>query len=316
MVLVDWKKNTSELVREYNGVIIENHPLADLNTFGTGGPARLFASVTDSRQLSELVQSAISRDIPVFMLGGGSNLLISDEGFDGLIIKNDIKGMVIEGTSIVCGAGESLQDLIDYASLNGLAGLEFAAGIYGSVGGAIFGNAGAYGAEMKDILEWAELVDHRGQLRIERKDYFRFEYRSSYLKKTREYITRAGFCLKAGNPQEIAARVKDILAVRREKLPSDKPSAGCFFKNIPDSSQPFGKLAAGKLLEEIGAKQARYGQAAVFEKHANILINDGRATSSEIRKLSQMLKQKVKEKFGIELKEEITLLGNFKEENL
>ena len=301
---------------KFDNLLKQNHPLAKFNTFGTGGRARLFAEVTTPQELADLVKEASGLDVPIFMLGGGSNVLISDNGYEGLIIRNAIKGMNVEGASVICGAGEDLQALIDFATEMSLTGLEFAAGIWGTVGGAIYGNAGAYGSEICNVLEWAEVVDRQGDMRIEQAGYFDFVYRGSKLKKTHEFVTRAKFALQPGKKEAIKSRVEEILAIRNEKLPLTKPSAGCFFKNIPDPSQEFGKLSAGKLLEQVGAKETQYGQAAVFERHANILINSGSATSSDIRRLSQILKRKVKEKFGIELQEEIILLGEFEEEEV
>lgn len=304
------------LMNQFPDLIQENRPLSDLNTFGTGGSARLFADVTTTEELAKVTAAASKLGVPIFMLGGGSNILVSDRGFDGLIIKNSILGKTVEDNSIICGAGENLQDLIDFATASSLSGLEFASGIWGTVGGAIYGNAGAYGAEIKDILEWAELVDRKGNIRIEKNRELGFEYRHSILKKSGEFVARAKFSLKSGQKDAISDRVKEIIAIREEKLPLSKPSAGCFFKNIPDKSQEYGKLSAGKLLDQIGAKEMHCGEAAVFEKHANILINNGSATSSEIRELSRQLKKRVKEKFNIELQEEIILLGEFEEEKV
>ncbi len=313
---MDIEKAVMELQTKFDNLLKENHPLAGFNTFGTGGNARLFGEVTSPEELSELVAEAARLKIPFFMLGGGSNVLISDSGFEGLIIKNSIRGMKVNGNSVTCGAGEDLQALIDFATESSLTGLEFAAGIWGTVGGAIYGNAGAYGSEICNVLKWAEVVDRQGNMRIEKADYFDFYYRGSKLKETHEFVTRANFALEPGKKGAIKGRVDEILAIRKEKLPLTKPSAGCFFKNIPDPTQEFGKLSAGKLLEQIGAKALKYGHAGVFERHANILINDGSATSSEIRRLSQILKKKVKEKFGIELTEEVILIGNFEEEEI
>lgn len=312
----DLEKAVMELQAKFEKLLKENHPLSGFNTFGTGGRARLFGEVTSPMELGELVREAAKLDIPFFMLGGGSNVLISDNGFEGLIIKNSIRGLEVEDNTLTCGAGEDLQSLIDFATENGLSGLEFAAGIWGTVGGAIYGNAGAYGSEICNVLDWAEVVDRQGNMRIEKAGYFDFVYRGSKLKETHEFITRANFALSPGKKDAIKSRVNEILAIRKEKLPLTKPSAGCFFKNIPDTTREYGKLSAGRLLEQIGAKAMHFGHASVFDRHANILINDGSATSSEIRRLSQMLKKKVKEKFGIELKEEVILIGEFEEDEI
>jgi UDP-N-acetylmuramate dehydrogenase len=250
------------------------------------------------------------------MLGGGSNVLVSDSGYDGLIIKNVIMGRQVDGTCLICGAGELLQDIINYSAENNLSGLEFASGIWGTIGGAIFGNAGAYGSEVGALIESAQLVDKQGNVKNVDNEYLAFTYRTSKLKKSGEYITTARLALKSGKRDEILGKIKEILDLRKTKLPLDEKSAGCFFKNIIDERQKFGKLPAGQLLEEIGAKEAYYGGARVFAKHANIIINDGTAQSKDIKRLADILKRRVKEKFGIELNEEVTLIGNFEEERL
>nr|MBN2277117.1 UDP-N-acetylmuramate dehydrogenase [candidate division Zixibacteria bacterium] len=299
------------LIGEFGEKIIPDHPLAEYNTMGTGGAARLFMEVDSAEELSRLVAMAARLKIPFFMLGGGSNLLVSDAGYKGLIIKNSIMDLDCDGEQVHSGSGEELQALINFATEKSLTGLEFATGIWGTVGGAIFGNAGAYGDEVGNLLVEAELVDRQGNIRTEKAAYFDFSYRWSKLKNTMEFVTGARFALKKGEKVKIMRRVDEIMAMRAAKLPIGLHSAGCFFKNIPDKTRKFGKLSAGQLLDEIGAKQLRCGDARVFENHANILINDGSAKSDDIKKLSQIMKSKVREKFGIELQEEIIFLGEF-----
>jgi UDP-N-acetylmuramate dehydrogenase len=201
--------------------------------------------------------------------------------------------------------------VVDFASECSLTDLEFAAGIWGTVGGAVYGNAGAFGSQVGSVLKYAELVDMDGNIRAETRDYFRFAYRHSILKETGEIVTEACFELKDGEQSEIKSRVDDIRQLRSHKHPLTPCSAGCFFKNVEDSSRPGGKLAAGKLLDDIGAKKISIGDAGVFEKHANILVNNGKAKSKDIRQLADILKEKVRQKFDIELQEEIICLGDF-----
>ncbi|MEW5924451.1 MAG: UDP-N-acetylmuramate dehydrogenase [Candidatus Zixiibacteriota bacterium] len=312
----DFEGTTALLKEHFGDRIVTERPLADLNTFGTGGNARLFIEISSGDELSRLMKIVSRLEVPVFMLGGGSNVLVSDSGYDGLIIKNSISGLERIDNQIICGAGEELQKLVDFATRNGLSGLEFATGIWGTIGGAIYGNAGAYGGEVGNVLVSAEVVDRKGYIREEKADYFEFAYRWSKLKKTAEFVTRAKIALKECNNEEIKGRVDEIMAMRRAKLPIGLHSAGCFFKNIPDKTQKFGKLSAGKLLEEVGVKKMRCGDARVFENHANILINNGSAHSDDIKKLADLMKSKVRQKFGIELQEEVILLGNFEEERL
>jgi UDP-N-acetylmuramate dehydrogenase len=310
-------ESAGNILRERLGSkVFLDYPLADLTSFGTGGKAKIFIEVSSTDELAEVVQLSHELKIPVFMLGGGSNVLVSDSGYDGLIIKNVIMGRQVDGTCLICGAGELLQDIINYSAENNLSGLEFASGIWGTIGGAIFGNAGAYGSEVGALIESAQLVDKQGNVKNVDNEYLAFTYRTSKLKKSGEYITTARLALKSGKRDEILGKIKEILDLRKTKLPLDEKSAGCFFKNIIDERQKFGKLPAGQLLEEIGAKEAYYGGARVFAKHANIIINDGTAQSKDIKRLADILKRRVKEKFGIELNEEVTLIGNFEEERL
>jgi len=307
----DFGNSLAALKSEFGDRIIPDKSLCNLNTFGTGGHARLFMEVERTEELANLVRISAGLRIPIFMLGGGSNVLVSDSGYDGLVIKNSIKGMELSGRQITCGAGERLGDLIEFAADNDLSGLEFATGIWGTVGGAICGNAGAYGKEMGAVLESAELVDRQGNIRTELAQYFNYSYRWSRLKETGEFATRAKFALEMGNKEAILGKMDEIMAIRREKFPENLQTAGCFFKNVPDNSCEYGKLAAGKLLEEVGAKDLRCGSAAVYQKHANIVINEGCASSADIKRLADLMKLKVKERFGIDLREEVVLLGRF-----
>jgi UDP-N-acetylmuramate dehydrogenase len=309
--------SAANILREqFGGKILLDYPLANLTSFGTGGKARIFVDVSTVDELSRIAESSCELEIPIFMLGGGSNLLVSDSGYNGLIIKNSIMGKQIDGTDIVCGAGELLQDIINFSAENNLAGLEFATGIWGTIGGAIYGNAGAYGSEIGTLVKSAQVVNRQGNIKYIESDYLRFGYRTSKLKESEEFVANARLALKSGTKEVILGRIREIMDLRKTKLPLDEKSAGCFFKNIIDERQKFGKLPAGQLLEEIGAKDAHYGGARVFAKHANIIINDGTAQSKDIKRLADILKRRVKEKFGILLKEEVTLLGDFEEDRL
>lgn len=288
--------------------------LSQFTSFKTGGPARYFITISTAEELSNSLKQAKAFQIPYFLIGGGSNLLISDSGYDGLIIKLAVQGLkLLDPVTIHCGAGEDLMALVNYSADNGLAGLEFSSGIWGTVGGAIYGNAGAYGGEIKDVLTGITLVDREGKIKQVTPEYCRFSYRDSYLKVTQEVVVDATIRLQADDKQEIRKRIDGIIAIRKTKHPDDG-SAGSFFKNIPDPTQPYGKLPAGKLLEEIGSKMMSVGGAKVYEKHANIIINGGNATSQDIRDLADMMKKKVFERFGIMLEEEVMQLGQFRTE--
>jgi UDP-N-acetylmuramate dehydrogenase len=301
----------SKLIEAFGTELEFSRELAPLTSFETGGPARYFLVARSVDNVVRAIRSAGALAIPVFVMGGGSNLLVSDDGFDGLVIKLEIKGLrLVDEHSVEVGGGEHLIDLVNFASENSLSGLEFAAGIWGSVGGAIYGNAGAFGGEVGQVLEKAVLVDGKGGVRTESATYFQFGYRHSHLKETREIVASATFRLTPGEKPEIEKRVNEILAQRAERHP-DRRTAGCFFRNIPDPTQEHGKMPAGRLLEEVGARELCVGGARVYDKHANIIVNTGRATSKDIRQLADMLKKRVLDRFGIELQEEVQQLGSF-----
>lgn len=306
------KLKTDKLSEIFGNSLEFNKELAQFSSYKTGGKAALFISVTTLEALSTALKKTLDMNIPYITLGGGTNILISDLGYDGLIIKVDIKGMeILENSKIICGAGEDLEALINFSAQNSLTGFEFAAGIVGSVGGAIYGNAGAYGGEIGNIVKSVTVIDKSGKIKIISRSESEFEYRDSIFKKTGDIIGQITFQLEKGEKDRIQSKIDEILSVRHEKLPYDQCSAGCFFKNIPDETQPHGKLAAGKLLEEIGAKNMKYGGAEISEKHANIIINTGNATSDDIFSLAEKLKMKVQEKFGILLEEEVVKIGKF-----
>ncbi len=300
-----------EVIRAFGPNVEFEKQLAPFTSYRTGGPAKYYLLAESADAISKAIKTAIALKLPYFVVGGGSNLLISDSGYDGLIIKVAVKGLEINGDGeIDCGAGESLQALVDFATENSLTGLEFAAGIWGSVGGAIYGNAGAYGGEIKDVLTHLTLIDQEGNVKEVSPDYCRFAYRDSYLKVTHEVAVRAQFRLQKGEQGKIRAKVNEIIATRSARHPLDG-TCGCFFKNIPDPKEKFGKLPAGRLLEQVGAIGMTYGGAAVFEKHANMIVNTGNATSQDIRSLADILKQKVFDRFHILLEEEVIQLGDF-----
>ncbi len=307
-------KNLSQqgLIEAFGEKLQFNKNLTPFTGFKTGGEAALFINAETEIDCATALKAANNMNIPYFLIGGGTNILISDSGFDGLILKIDIKGLAqTDDTVILCGAGEDLENLVEFSAENSLTGLEFAAGIVGSVGGAIYGNAGAYGGEIGSVIDSFTVINSDGVLKEFVAKDGEFSYRDSILKKTKDIVVNARFRLKKGDKLAIRAKIDDILKTRHEKLPYDECSAGCFFKNIVDETQPHGKLAAGKLLDEIGAKGMSFGGAKVSDKHANIIINTGQATSQDIKNLADKLKKKVMQKFGIILEEEVIHIGNF-----
>lgn len=203
--------------------------MAPLTSYQTGGRARYFYSAHSAEEITRAVRSAQRLDIPYFVLGGGTNLLVSDDGFDGVVIKVDVPGIALHNADgIRCGAGEQLMALVDFATANSLSGLEFAAGIWGTVGGAIYGNAGAFGGEIGSKVSELVLADSSGNIKKVGRDYCHFAYRDSYLKTSREVVVEIFLKLQPAKRELIAGKVKEILASRDGKHPNDGMSAGCF----------------------------------------------------------------------------------------
>jgi UDP-N-acetylmuramate dehydrogenase len=279
--------------------------LAPYTTFRIGGKADLFFLAEKPEELIFAVRTARKLSLPFFVLGGGSNVLISDSGFKGLVIKNECRQVWIEEKKVTCQSGALLTDLVELTCQRSLSGLEFAAGIPGTVGGAVRGNAGAFGESIGGILENAVVLGPKGEIKEGNKDFFQFGYRQSRLKQSGEILLSATFRLKEQKSEEIAKRVQGNLRKREECLPWREKSAGCFFKNIVQSET---KISAGLLLDRMGAKGMREGGAEVSTKHANFLINSGNARADDIVRLARKLKSKVKEKYDIDLEEEVVYI--------
>jgi UDP-N-acetylmuramate dehydrogenase len=284
-------------------------PLAGYTTLGIGGPAELLVEVNTLEELTEIVGAAHQAAVHVTILGEGSNLLIDDEGLDGLVVINRCCRIWAEQNTVLAEAGARLHELVDFAIDHGLGGLEKMAGIPGTVGGAVIGNAGAYGQAISSVLAGAMLLNERGDVFAQHAESLEFGYRTSRLKSSSDIVLRATFRLTPGSVEHLREEADRVMAQRAAKLPADDRTAGSYFKNIADPSVVYGKLPAGKLLEEAGAKSLRVGQAAVSEKHANVIVNLGGATADDVRRLAEKMKSAVREKFGIELEEEVRYLG-------
>lgn len=285
--------------------------LARYTTFRIGGAADGFIAVKSENELRKAVLYLKEKNVRGFVIGDGSNLLINDAGYRGIIIRNSLKGVrIIDGTKIVIKAGETLEKLVITSKLNGLSGCEFAAGIPGTVGGAVYGNAGAYGKSMSDILVSAKIMDYEGNVKIVDKDYFRFDYRWSGLKEKPEIVIEAVFQFEAKDKSEIDKRIKEILNEREGKHPSYPwMCAGSYFKNLPPETEGGRKVAAGLILDKCGARGMTYRGAKVYECHANFVMNGGRAKCSDVIELARQLKSMAKDKFNVKLEEEVMYLG-------
>lgn len=283
--------------------------LRDFSNFRIGGPADYFFEAASAGDLKAATLAARKHSIPCYVIGGGFNLLFDDAGFRGLIIRNSVKGISLaaSGPVLTAFSGTSLDDMVAFATACGLSGFEFLAGIPGTVGGAVFGNAGAFGRSIGEYLEDALLLDREGREFRAQREYFSFGYRHSGLKKKHDIILSLQFRLEARDKDEIKARIEENLAARAQKHPPKETAyAGSYFKNPvrPDGT----KVAAGYLLEQIGARDLRVGGAAVYPGHSNFLINRGNAAARDVLALAGKLKARVKERFGIELEEEVIFL--------
>jgi UDP-N-acetylmuramate dehydrogenase len=288
---------------------IRNVPLREYSNFRIGGPADYFFEAGSRDELRAGLQAARECGLSAYVIGGGFNLLFADAGFRGLILRNTARGLSLDpaGPRIRAESGTVLSDLVRFAAESGLEGLEFLAGIPGSVGGAVTGNAGAFGRCTGDFLGEALLLGPENAERRVPSGDLGFSYRHSRLKSGRETVLEAAFDLKPGLPAAIRSKINEHLALRAEKHPPrDMAYAGSYFKNpvLPDGT----RKPAGQLLEQVGAKEARVGEAAVYSGHANFLYNAGNATARDVLALAALLKKRVKEAFGIDLEEEVVAL--------
>ena len=312
--------------------IEKNVILAPLTTFKIGGPAKFFCKINQKEELREAFDFAQKNNLELFILGGGSNILISDNGFGGLVIRLQNSAYEFSNNRVFCDAGVNLSKIVSQAFKNNLSGMEWAVGIPGTVGGAIRGNAGAYGGSMADVLESVDVIEIKKEQKkfpenFSLKKYFlsdcKFGYRDSIFKKNRNLIIwSCVFELQTGGKNEIEKKMKDIAEKRTNKLPAGF-SAGSFFQNPVVKNEKLiakferysgtkcqgGKIPAGWLIEEVGLRGKKIGGAKVSEKHANFVINLGKAKAEDVIVLSSLIKQKVRVSLGVQLKEEVQYIG-------
>lgn len=283
--------------------------LRDYSNFKIGGKADYFFEATSIAELVKSILLAREHSFPYFIIGGGYNLLFDDDGFRGLIIKNSVKGIkqMGEKAEIEALAGTRLGDLIQFSIDKGLSGFEFLAGIPGTVGGAVYSNAGAFGNSIGKFLKDAEILSKEGNRVKVKRDYFEFRYRHSVLSKKYDVFLRAVFELHQGEKEQIKARIEENLEKRKSNHPpEDVACAGSYFKNpvLPEGR----RVPAAYFLDEVGAKDMRVGGAAVYGGHANFIINREKASAQDVLRLAQELKGRVRERFGVELEEEVIFL--------
>jgi len=285
----------------FRGKVSLNHALAPYTSMKVGGPADYFLEPTDRADLIELVRLLQQNGFPFMMIGRGSNMIIHDEGIRGAVINLEpgLSGVVLENTLVMAEAGARLTKLVDFCIQNGLGGLEWAAGIPASVGGAIVMNAGAHGGEMKNSLADIDVLRSGSVSRI-RKEDAGFSYRTSSL--GRDVVLSARFRLAEADKQEILKRKSELIARRNATQPLNLPNSGSMFKN------PSGTFAA-KLIEQAGLKGKRIGGAQISEKHANFMVNLGDARAQDVVRLIDLARRTVYQNAGILLELEVKLVG-------
>ncbi|MDR3091185.1 MAG: UDP-N-acetylmuramate dehydrogenase [Clostridiales bacterium] len=285
-----------------------NEPASKHTSFKTGGNIAAVFLPRGAEDIKAAVDIAEDCGFPWYVSGYGSNLLISDAGFGGLLIKiaQNIGNMTVNENKgeIVTGAGQALPRLSRLARDNGLSGLEFACGIPGSVGGAVFMNAGACGGEIKDVVLEARVLQKDGKIEVLRTSALGFGYRRSILSESGGLVLAARFALKKADKDDISRRMEDFSKKREETQPMDKPSAGSAFKRAGDTP-------AAMLIDKAGLKGLRFGGAAVSEKHAGFIVNDSNASAADIYALMAEVKKRVADRFGVELEPEVRFLGKF-----
>jgi UDP-N-acetylmuramate dehydrogenase len=279
--------------------------LADLTSFQIGGPADLFVTVESEAELMAAMAAAHRHEIPAMCLGAGTNLLVSDRGVRGLVLKlGECFGrMMIDATNVTVGAAMQFGAMVEAVVDRGLAGLEFGEGIPGTVGGGLVMNAGAFGGEMARVVTLVHGVTAEGVARALTRDEVNFAYRRTDLPH-RFVITRVDFQLAHGDRDDLRARVTDLRSKRASRQPRGLPNAGSVFKNPPGNF-------AGRLLESAGLKGTRMGGAAFSGQHANFIVNLGGARAAEVRALIELARSRVMESTGVTLEPEVRLIGEW-----
>ncbi len=300
------KRETIEAIERIlpAGQIFRQEPMKLHTTFRVGGNAALFLEIRSAEQLRELIACFHESGVKYFVVGNGSNLLVSDEGYDGVIlhIAGGMKELRAEGRIITAQAGALLSQVAAAALEHSLAGLEFASGIPGSVGGGVIMNAGAYGGEMSQVVSRVKGISADGKEVAFTKEELEFGYRMSLLKREHIIVTEVEFQLESGVREEIRVKMADFTARRKSRQPLEYPSAGSTFK------RPEGYFA-GKLIMDAGFRGYSVGGAQVSEKHCGFIINKGNATAADIRQLMKEIQERVKEQTGVELEPEVVLLA-------
>lgn len=283
-------------------MIKKNQILAPHTTFNIGGPADWFCEAEEEEEVLKAIKFAQEKNLPYFILGQGSNILVSDKGVRGMVIKMKNEKLKIKNCKIRGGAGLSLNKLLNIAKENSLSGLEFMAGIPGSLGGAVVGNAGAWQQNMGDKVERVKVLNEKGQFKWLNQVDCRFAYRQSRFKNSREVVLEVEINLNKDNKEKIKKEM--VTNLKKRSHQPQEPSAGSVFINPKPQ-------AAADLIEKCGLKGKKIGQAQISEKHANFIVNLGKAKAQDVLSLINLARETVKKKFDLDLALEINLIGEF-----
>lgn len=312
-----------ELEQMIGTKVVEAEPLKNHTTFRVGGPAKYYVEVNDKVQLFKALQAAQALKLPFFILGGGSNVLVADKGFDGLVIHPVHSAPTFKANRVTVFAGSVLAQVIRAAAQQNLGGLDFAANIPGTVGGGVRGNCGAYGKGVGDFVKQVEVIcldDNEVSLKVLDKEACEFSYRESIFKKKPNWVI-AEIVLELeplADPQTALSKMEAEWQARQANQPLDMPSAGCTFKNVVFDEkvhekytgwQANGKLAAAKFIDEADLKGIKIGGAMISDKHANFIVNFNNATADDILQLISLVKTRLRNNFGLQFDEEIQYVG-------
>ena len=300
------KEKLKQKLLEIKNLKVElDQPLSEYTTFKVGGPTDILVVPTTISSLQEAVPLITDSEWPVFILGAGSNIIVSDEGFNGIVIwMKELNDIQIDGNKLIAHTGVKLKKIARQALKAELSGLEFASGIPGSLGGAIYMNAGAYGGEIKDVISSVTCLNYQGETINLTKEELNLGYRQSIIQEKKLIAIKSEFKLQSGNYETIKNKIKELETKRWNKQPMDMPSAGSIFKR-PENHY------AGALIDEAGLKGTRIGDAQVSTKHAGFIVNLGSATAQDIKKLVEHIQQEVYNYSGIKLETEPKFIGDF-----
>ncbi len=283
---------------------VRGEPMSKHTSLRVGGPADVFVRVASESDLRGAVAVARQHEVPILILGGGTNLLVADKGIRGVVIENAWSEASVDGAVVTAASGTPTAHVAAVAARNGILGLEWMATVPGTVGGAVHGNAGAFGTETADVLVDAELMDLNGDSWVATNEELGFAYRTSALQGTPVIVVRARFRGEQGDRDTAVRRIKEMANERAAKQPLAQPNTGSIFRNPPGDF-------AGRLIEAAGLKGHRLGGAMVSDKHANFIVNMGDATAGDIRELIRLCQRTVKERCGIDLVPEVEVVGEW-----